>query len=158
MSHPPHAARPIRLLLVEDSKTQRVLVQNAVRESESIALQHAAEDGEEALDYLRGRGSGVPAARPDLILLDLNMPRKNGFEFLDEIKEDEDLRNIPVILFTTSDCEDDVAHSYASGASAFMNKPSSYAELQLILEDIGKYWGHVRLPPTRQANHASSLC
>ena len=114
----------------------------AARDLELIELVHVAEDGDVALGYLRQEYEFKNAQRPDFILLDLNMPKKNGFEVLEEVKSDANLRAIPVIVFTTSAHECDVAKAYENGASGFVTKPSDFDELQSALEDLGRYWSN----------------
>ena len=137
--------RPAQVLLVEDSRTQAVLVENAVKKLDLLELVHIAEDGEKALAYLRREGNFKNAHRPDVILLDLNMPKMNGFEVLEELKSDESLRGIPAIVFTTSELKEDIAKAYEHGASTFITKPASFDELQRTLEDFGRYWGNAKL-------------
>ncbi len=137
--------RPARVLVVEDSHVQAALVQYAVDEIASLELLHIASDGEEALAYLRNEPGFEAVQRPDVILLDLNMPRKNGFEVLDEVKEDDRLKTIPVILFTTSELETDVAQAYERGASTFITKPVGFDALVQTLEDLGRYWANAKL-------------
>jgi CheY-like chemotaxis protein len=139
------ARRPAQVLLVEDNQMQAVLAKNAIGELESLELVHRAEDGDAALAYLRKEGDFKNAPRPDVILLDLNMPKKNGFEVLEEVKCDAKLRAIPVIVFTTSEYEEDIAKAYANGASTFITKPSDFDQLLSILEDLGRYWRNAKL-------------
>jgi CheY-like chemotaxis protein len=137
--------RPARVLVVEDSHVQAALVQYAVDEIASLELLHIASDGEEALAYLRNEPGFESAERPDVILLDLNMPRKNGFEVLDEVKQDDRLKTIPVIMFTTSELETDVAHAYKRGANTFITKPVGFDALIQTLEDLARYWANAKL-------------
>jgi CheY-like chemotaxis protein len=134
------------MLLVEDSAMEAVLVEKAVQECDQIELIHIARDGEEAIAFLHRMSQHDNADRPDLILLDLHMPRKDGFEVLKEIKQNANLRSILVIFFTTSDREEDIAKSYADGASTFIMKPASFDELRNILKDLGRYWSNAKLP------------
>jgi CheY-like chemotaxis protein len=137
--------RPTQVLLVEDSRMQAMLVEMAVEELDLLELVHIAEDGEEALAYLRQEGAFVNAPRPGVILLDLNMPKMNGFEVLQEVKRDELLRGIPVVMFTTSELEEDIAKAYKHGASTFLTKPADFDELLRTLEDFGQYWRSAKL-------------
>jgi CheY-like chemotaxis protein len=141
----PVAQRPAQVLLVEDSRVQAMLVEMAVEELDLLELVHIAEDGEEALAYLRQEGDFLNAQRPDVILLDLNMPKMNGFEVLQEVKRDEFLRGIPVVMFTTSELEEDIAKAYEHGASTFFTKPADFDELVRTLEDFGRYWRSAKL-------------
>jgi chemotaxis family two-component system response regulator Rcp1 len=149
------AANPLRILLVEDSTTQVVLTQRAANASSRVEIAEIARDGEEAMQFLRRKGDYEHAERPDLVLLDLNMPKKDGLQVLEEIKGDKGLQTIPVILFTTSECAEDISRSYACGASTFITKPTRIDELREVLDDIGRYWSHAKLPGTEQAEHAA---
>lgn len=140
------SVRPVRVLLVEDSPTQIVLARSAIEQSGRLELLHVANDGEEAMDYLHELTDDAEAPWPELILLDLNMPRKNGLEVLREVRADESLRAIPVILFTTSELPEDIAESYALGANTFITKPTRFNELLEALDDIGRYWSTAKLP------------
>lgn len=136
---------PIRVLLAEDSPVQAALVEKAVGESACLELVHTARDGEAAIRFLHRTAQRGNDERIELILLDLNMPKKDGFAVLKDIKSDKRLRTIPVIVFTTSEYEEDVANSYARGASTFIVKPSNYEALRQVLEDMGRYWSHAKL-------------
>ena len=149
------AANPLRVLLVEDSTTQVVLTQRAANASSRVEIAEIARDGEEAMQFLRRKGDYEHAERPDLVLLDLNMPKKDGLQVLEEIKGDKGLQTIPVILFTTSDCAEDISRSYACGASTFITKPTRIDELREVLDDIGRYWSHAKLPCTEQSERAA---
>ena len=126
-----------------------MLVEMAVGELDLLELVHIAEDGEVALAYLRQEGDFVNAQRPDVILLDVNMPKMNGFEVLQEVKRDEFLRGIPVVMFTTSELEEDIAKAYEHGASTFLTKPADFDELLRTLEDFGRYWRSAKLATTQ---------
>jgi CheY-like chemotaxis protein len=106
------------------------------------------ENGEELMDYLHRRGEYANARRPDLILLDLNMPRKDGREAIEEIKRDADLRQIPIVVLTTSSAEEDIVRSYDLGVSSYIEKPVTFDKLVEVVEALGKYWVEiVKLPP-----------
>ena len=147
--------RPIVILLADDDEEDRMLAADAMRESRVANDLRFVEDGEELLDYLYKRGSyaGQDAApTPGLILLDLNMPRKDGREALREIKADPDLRRIPVVVLTTSKAEEDIYRTYDLGANSFITKPVSFEGLVNVMRDIGRYWIEiVELPPDRLA-------
>jgi CheY-like chemotaxis protein len=147
--------RPIVILLADDDEEDRMLAADAMRESRVANDLRFVEDGEELLDYLYKRGSyaGTDAApTPGLILLDLNMPRKDGREALREIKADPDLRRIPVVVLTTSKAEEDIYRTYDLGANSFITKPVSFEGLVNVMRDIGRYWIEiVELPPDRLA-------
>jgi two-component system, response regulator len=147
-------ARAITILLAEDDPDDRMLLQEAVLEGRLANEMRCVEDGEELLDYLRRRGryTGEGAApRPGLILLDLNMPRKDGREALREIKADPDLRQIPVVVLTTSKAEEDVFRSYDLGANSFVTKPVTFQSLVDLMRTLGRYWLEiVELPSGRR--------
>jgi len=146
-------ARPIVILLADDDEEDRMLAADALQESRVVNDFRFVEDGEELLDYLYHRGryaepGSSPA--PGLILLDLNMPRKDGREALREIKADPDLRRVPVVVLTTSKAEEDIYRTYDLGANSFITKPVSFDGLVAVMRDIGRYWIEiVELPPDR---------
>ena len=144
-------ARPIVILMAEDDPDDRLLTQDALTESRLTNGLHFVEDGVELLDYLYKRGKYANPnrpPRPDLILLDLNMPRKDGREALEVIKADPDLRRIPVVVLTTSKAEEDILASYNLGVSGFITKPVTFSPLIEIMRIIGEYWFTiVKLPP-----------
>ena len=138
------------ILLAEDDPDDIYLISEAIDESRLDARVFIVEDGQELMDYLHHRGKfkdEVLSPRPDLILLDLNMPRKDGRTALAEIKSDPSMRGIPVVVLTTSSAQDDLDRSYASGSSGFVTKPASFKGLREVIAKIGEYWlGTVRLP------------
>ncbi|HEX4853642.1 response regulator [Arenimonas sp.] len=133
----------ITILMAEDDADDRLMTREAFQECRlGNPLQFVA-DGEELMDYLKRRGPYADSVRfpmPGLILLDLNMPRKDGREALREIKADPELREIPVVVLTTSKAEEDVANSYSAGANSFITKPVSFAALIEVVQTLGKYW------------------
>jgi CheY-like chemotaxis protein len=139
------------ILMADDDADDRELTRDAMAESRLANELHFVEDGVELMDYLHHRGAyGLPgkAPRPGVILLDLNMPRKDGREALREIKAHPDLRNIPVVVLTTSKAEEDIARSYDLGANSFISKPVTFAGLVDVMRGLGKYWFDiVELPP-----------
>lgn len=141
------------ILLAEDDPDDIYLITEAVDECQLGVQLSVVQDGEELLDYLYGRGryaAGEPLQRPDLILLDLNMPCKDGREALVDIKKDPSLCTIPVIVLTTSSAEEDLDRAYQAGASGFITKPVSFHELRETVNKIGAYWlSTVTLPSTR---------
>jgi CheY-like chemotaxis protein len=147
----PTHARPIVILLADDDEEDRMLAANALEESRVVNDFRFVEDGEELLDYLYHRGrydEPGSSPTPGLILLDLNMPRKDGREALREIKADPDLRRIPVVVLTTSKAEEDIYRTYDLGANSFITKPVSFEGLVAVMRDIGRYWIEiVELPP-----------
>jgi CheY-like chemotaxis protein len=139
------------ILMADDDADDRDLTRDALVESRLANDLHFVEDGVQLLDYLQQRGAySKPgsAPRPGVILLDLNMPRRGGREALRAIKADPDLRNIPVVVMTTSKAEEDIAQSYELGASSFITKPVTFAGLVEVVRGLGKYWFEiVELPP-----------
>ena len=139
--------RPVEILLVEDSPADVRLTKEALRESKIINRLNVATDGVDALDYLRKQGRYADVKRPDLILLDLNLPRKNGRQVLAEIKEDPELRRIPVVVITSSRAEEDVVRSYDLHANCYVNKPIDLEQFVEVVRSIENFWlGIVTLP------------
>ena len=142
------APSPVQILLVEDSPGDANLTSEALRASRVANELHVVGDGETAMDYLCRRGEFTDAARPDLVLLDLNLPLKNGHEVLAELKADPELATIPVVVLTTSTADRDVLDSYRLHANSFVSKP---VELDEFLDAVSKIEGFwltvVRLPP-----------
>jgi two-component system response regulator len=140
--------KPIDILLVEDDPADIDLMREALKEVEVPVRLHVLRDGLEAISYLRKEGIYRDAACPDLILLDLNMPRKDGRQTLREIKDDEVLRKIPVVILTTSGAEEDVVNSYSLGANCYITKPSGVGGLVRVVKVIEEFWFRVaELPP-----------
>lgn len=136
------------ILLVEDSQVDAHLTRAALEENRFAVSMHHVTDGIEALDYLRQQGQTFEnGARPDLILLDLNMPRMNGREFLTAMKADPNLSDIPVVILTTSDVEQDVIASYKLGAAGYVTKPVDLEQFIHAINQLGNYWFKlVRVP------------
>ncbi|MBW0252600.1 response regulator [Cellulomonas sp. PS-H5] len=139
-----------RVLLVEDDPGDRLLIEEVFDENGTSGNLTAVEDGELALDYLHRRGQFAQALRPDLILLDLNLPKVNGREVLADIKSDPDLTPIPVIVLTTSDAEEDVIRAYAAQASAYVTKPLNWDDLSVAVKRIGVFYLDIATLPTRE--------
>ncbi|GGA85230.1 response regulator [Puia dinghuensis] len=139
--------RPIEILLVEDNPGDALLAKVAFENSRSPINMHFAVDGMEAIDFLSKKGRFSDAITPDLILLDLNLPKKSGIEVLIEIKADDQLKVIPVIILTTSDAEQDILMSYKLHANSFVNKPFGFESFSEIARSIEKFWfGVVKYP------------
>lgn len=137
----------IEILLVEDNPGDVRLTQEAFKDSKLNNNLNVVEDGVEALEYLRAEGGYVDAVRPDIILLDLNLPRMNGQELLKIIKEDVDLRRIPVVILTTSDSEKDIIASYNLHANCYITKPVDLNRFSEIVRNIEGFWFQiVKLP------------
>jgi CheY-like chemotaxis protein len=137
--------------MADDDADDRQLTREALADARLINDMRFVENGEELLDYLRGLGKYAPPAvapRPGLILLDLNMPRKDGRTVLQEIKQDPDLRTIPVVVLTTSKSDEDIYRSYDLGVNSYIVKPVTFEALVDILQTLEKYWFEiVELPP-----------
>jgi CheY-like chemotaxis protein len=134
---------PFIILLADDDEEDRMLACDALAESCQSTQIICVTDGEDLMDYLHRRGkyaAPAEAPRPGLILLDLNMPKKDGREALREIKSDPNLRQIPVVVLTTSKAEEDIFHSYDSGASSYISKPVSFGGLVEVMKGLGRYW------------------
>jgi two-component system, chemotaxis family, response regulator Rcp1 len=141
-------APPVEILLVEDNLGDARLTQEALKEGKVYSNLHWAKDGVEALDFLNGRGKFEDAPRPDIILLDLNLPRKDGREVLHDIKNDEKLKHIPVVVLTTSKAEEDVLRSYELHASCYVAKPVDLEKFITVVQSIDRFWlTVVTLPP-----------
>ena len=141
--------QPIEILLVDDNDDDVVLLTESLRESKFLNLMQVVHDGTEALAYLRREGAYSKARPPGLILLDINMPKMNGFELLQIIKADPRLRMIPVVMLTTSTREEDVARSYDGGACSFVAKPVDLDKLKEVVKQFALYWTLVSIVPPR---------
>ena len=140
-------ARAVHILLVEDSPGDINLTREALVEARVTNNLAVARDGEEALDYVHRRGAFVDAPRPDLILLDLNLPKKNGSEVLAELKSDPELARIPIVILTSSAAEVDIHRSYDLHANAYVTKPVAFDGFLAALRQINGFWLEVvRLP------------
>ena len=132
--------QPIIILMADDDADDRMLTKEALEESRVLNDLRFVEDGEELMAFLRKQGEYADAPRPGLILLDLNMPKKDGREALKEIKADAELRRIPVVVMTTSKAEEDIFRSYDLGASSFITKPVTFDRLVELMRTLGQYW------------------
>jgi CheY-like chemotaxis protein len=132
--------KPIDILLVEDNAGDVVLTREAFDELDIPPALHVARDGDETLDFLYQRGQHESARRPDLILLDLNMPGRNGKEVLAAIKDEQSLRVIPVVILTSSEAENDVAQCYGLHASAYVVKPVNLDDFQRVVKAVEAFW------------------
>ena len=144
--------RPVDILLVEDNPGDVRLTREALRDGKVWNNFHHVRDGVEAIDFLKRRGDYADMPRPDLILLDLNLPRKDGREVLEEIKEDRNLRMIPVVVLTTSSAEEDVLRSYGLHANCYIVKPIDLEQFLNVVKAIENFWVCiVKLPGTPSA-------
>jgi CheY-like chemotaxis protein len=140
--------RTIEILLVDDNPGDIRLTQEALKDSKVLNNLHVVEDGLEALKYLRKKGEFKNEVTPDLILLDLNLPKRNGREVLSEIKEDELLKHIPVVILTISRAEEDILKSYELHANCYITKPVDMNQFVKIVRSIENFWfSIVKLPP-----------
>lgn len=138
---------PVQVLLVEDSAADVRLTQEALRDAKVLNELSVARDGEEALDFLHQRGKFSEAPRPDMVILDLNLPKRDGREVLIDMKGDELLRSIPVAVLTTSSAHRDVVESYKLGANCYLTKPVDLQQFLSVVAQIENFWlGIVRLP------------
>lgn len=142
--------QPVEILLVEDNEDDIVMTREAFEQEDAVRLLHVVKDGEEAMAYLRKEGPYKEARQPGLVLLDIAMPKKDGFEVLKEIKADLKLRHLPVIMLTTSTREEDIVKAYSAGASSYIPKPVGFQRLQEVVRIFKLYWSLVsRVPPSR---------
>lgn len=141
----------VEILVAEDDEDDRFLMEEALEERDFRAV-YFVEDGEELMDYLHHRGqysSLSSSPRPNLILLDLNMPRKDGREALKEIKADQELRKIPVVVMTTSKAEEDILRTYNLGVNSYISKPTTFESMVEIMNTLGRYWFDIVQLPDR---------
>jgi len=142
------AGEPVEILMAEDNPGDVTLTRKALEEGKLANNLHVVNDGVEAMAYLNGEGEYADRPRPDLILLDLNMPRKDGREVLEDIKSDDDLKRIPVVVLTSSEAEEDVAKSYELHANAYLTKPIDFDGFLEIVGSLEEFWLEVvKLPP-----------
>ena len=144
------AAPPVEILLVEDNPGDVRLTKEALREGKVYNNLHWAKDGVEALEFLRREGKHADAPRPDIILLDLNLPKKDGREVLSSIKNDDRFKQIPVVILTTSEAEEDVLRSYELHANCYITKPVDLEKFIVVVQSIDRFWlTVVTLPPAK---------
>jgi two-component system response regulator len=137
------AGRVLSVLLVDDDEGDLLMIQEALDSGTAAHEIHVAHDGQEALDFLRRQGRYADAPRPDLVLLDLNMPRMDGRQVLAAVKVDEELRKIPIVVLTTSRAPADIASSYDLHANAYVTKPMSLDELTAVVKGIDDFFGGI---------------
>ena len=142
---------PIEILLVEDNPGDVRLTKEALKEGKVYSNLHTVKDGVEAMEFLRRQGKYSSVPRPDIILLDLNLPRKDGREVLQEIKSDSSLKRIPVVVLTTSKAEEDVLRTYNLHANCYVTKPVDLEKFIVVVKSIDRFWlTVVTLPPGGQ--------
>ena len=159
MSPSEKRGRAISILMADDDEEDRDLTRDALQDSRLANEMRFVSDGQDLMDYLRREGRyadpGVDAPRPGIILLDLNMPKKDGREALAEIKSDESLRQIPVVVLTTSKDEEDVLRTYDLGVNSFITKPVTFAGLVEVMRSWTRYWFEiVELPEPQREGRA----
>ena len=143
--------RPIDILLVEDNPGDVMLVEEALSDSKVRNRLHVVSDGEQAMEFVRRQGEHAGAPRPDLILLDLNLPKESGREVLREVKTHPDLKTIPVVVLTSSKSDDDVINSYELHANAYILKPVDFHQFMKVMRAIEDFWFVTVKLPTRHA-------
>lgn len=140
--------RPVDILLVEDTPADVRLTREALKEAKVLNTLYVVEDGVEAMNFLHRKGKYADMPRPDLILLDLNLPKKDGREVLAEVKEDDNLKRIPVVVLTTSRAEEDIIRSYNLHANAYVSKPVDLTQFLKVVRSLEQFWlAVVTLPP-----------
>jgi CheY-like chemotaxis protein len=144
-------SQPVEILLVEDNEDDVVIIQEVFADVVLGTLINVVRDGEEALAYLQRKGKYKVARMPEIVLLDINMPKKNGFEVLEAMKKDPRLQSLPVIMLTTSHREEDVVRSYATGACSYIHKLIDLDEFKQLIKQFEHYWTSVsRIPLVRE--------
>ena len=138
---------PICILMVEDNEGDVLLTTEALTEAKVVTDLHVVRDGVEAIEYLYRRGEYSAAPRPDLILLDLNLPRRDGRQVLAEIKGDTNLRHIPVVVLTSSSAEQDIVKAYDLHANCYIVKPVDFEKFADTIRELGMYWVFINKPP-----------
>jgi CheY-like chemotaxis protein len=142
---------PVTILLVEDNEGDVGLVEEVFEDAKIRNILHVAEDGEEAMNFLHKKEPFTKVPTPDIILLDLNLPQKDGREVLEEIKTDEDLKRIPVVVLTTSKAEEDILKSYDLHANSYITKPVDFDQFIKVIRSIEDFWLEVvRLPSSKK--------
>ncbi|MGA3539977.1 response regulator [Micromonosporaceae bacterium DT194] len=143
------APTPVRILVVDDDPGDVLMIEEALDGSDIDKVIDVVSDGEEAMEFLRREGRHTSAARPDMILLDLNMPRMDGRQVLSAVKTDEDLRTIPIVVLTTSNADTDILGSYTLQANAYVTKPIDLDDFNDVVRRIDEFFGRVVVLPKR---------
>jgi two-component system, chemotaxis family, response regulator Rcp1 len=150
MNSDPKNWRQVEILLVEDNPGDVDLTKEALQDAKVRNRLHVVDDGAKAIDFLYKRGSYADAPRPDIILLDLNLPKKDGRQVLEEIKADPQLAEIPIVILTTSQAEEDILRSYRLHANCYIAKPVDFKQFMLVVKSIEDFWLTVVKLPTRK--------
>lgn len=140
---------PVRILVVDDDPGDVLMIEEALEDSDVDKVIDVVSDGQEAMEFLRREGRHTEARRPDVILLDLNMPRMDGRQVLGEVKGDEDLRTIPIVVLTTSNADTDIVGSYTLQANAYVTKPIDLDDFNDVVRRIDEFFGRVVVLPKR---------
>ncbi|MFI6243084.1 response regulator [Micromonospora sp. NPDC050795] len=143
------SAQPVRILVVDDDPGDVLMIEEALADSDVDKIIDVVSDGEEAMEFLRAEGRHEDARRPDVILLDLNMPRMDGRQVLGAVKQDEDLRTIPIVVLTTSNADTDIVGSYTLQANAYVTKPIDLDDFNDVVRRIDEFFGRVVVLPKR---------
>ncbi|MET8260910.1 response regulator [Micromonospora sp. NPDC005553] len=141
--------QPVRILVVDDDPGDVLMIEEALADSDVDKIIDVVSDGEEAMEFLRAEGRHEDARRPDVILLDLNMPRMDGRQVLGAVKQDEDLRTIPIVVLTTSNADTDIVGSYTLQANAYVTKPIDLDDFNDVVRRIDEFFGRVVVLPKR---------
>ncbi|MFF3869339.1 response regulator [Micromonospora sp. NPDC001898] len=140
---------PVRILVVDDDPGDVLMIEEALADSDVDKVIDVVGDGQEAMEFLRREGRHTEARRPDVILLDLNMPRMDGRQVLGEVKQDDDLRTIPIVVLTTSNADTDIVGSYTLQANAYVTKPIDLDDFNDVVRRIDEFFGRVVVLPKR---------
>ncbi|MFG2054719.1 response regulator [Micromonospora sp. NPDC048930] len=143
----PRTPSPVRILVVDDDPGDVLMIEEALEDSDVEKVIDVVNDGQEAMEFLRREGRHTEAKRPDVILLDLNMPRMDGRQVLGEVKQDEDLRTIPIVVLTTSNADTDIVGSYTLQANAYVTKPIDLDDFNDVVHRIDEFFGRVVVLP-----------
>ncbi|WP_406044326.1 response regulator [Micromonospora sp. NBC_00898] len=143
----PASPSPVRILVVDDDPGDVLMIEEALEDSDVEKVIDVVNDGQEAMEFLRREGRHIAAQRPDVILLDLNMPRMDGRQVLGEVKQDEDLRTIPIVVLTTSNADTDIVGSYTLQANAYVTKPIDLDDFNDVVRRIDEFFGRVVVLP-----------
>ncbi|SBT39521.1 response regulator [Micromonospora auratinigra] len=146
----PGASSPVRILVVDDDPGDVLMIEEALEDSDVEKVIDVVNDGQEAMEFLRREGRHTDAQRPDVILLDLNMPRMDGRQVLGAVKQDEDLRTIPIVVLTTSNADTDIVGSYTLQANAYVTKPIDLDDFNDVVRRIDEFFGRVVVLPKHQ--------